>query len=196
MVKIVQKENPVLRGDTREVPVKEIGSAKIKKIIADMKIALAREDDGVAIAAPQIGMPLRIFVVSGKVDELMGKTSAKDDGTESQKDRLNAPATSARGRVFINPVIKKLSQKKELTEEGCLSVRYLYGKVKRSVKATIEAYDENGVKKIFGASGLLAQIFQHEVDHLNGILFTDKAFDVEEIIPPHVTKQNKNVAGK
>jgi len=189
MVKIVQKEAPILRDEAREVPIKEISTPKIRKIIADMKIALAREDDGVAIAAPQIGVPLRIFVVSGKVDELMGKTSAKNDSD---------PATSALGRpapedsVFINPVIKKLSQKKELTEEGCLSVRYLYGKVKRSVKATVEAYDETGAKKTFGASGLLAQIFQHEVDHLGGVLFTDKAVDVEELIPPHITDAAKN----
>ena len=80
-----------------------------------------------------------------------------------------------------------------MTEEGCLSVRYLYGKVKRSVKATIEAYDENGKRHTFGASGLLAQIFQHEMDHLSGVLFTDTAIDVEEIIPPHILKQNKNV---
>ena len=178
MVKIVQKENKILRGDAKEVSNKEISSDKIKKIISDMKIALGREDDGVAIAAPQIGVPLRIFVVSGKVAHLTGQVP------ESEL----VPDDS----VFINPVIKKLSREKKMTDEGCLSVRYLYGKVKRSAKATIEATDENGVRRIFGASGLLAQIFQHEIDHLNGVLFTDKAIDVEEIIPPHITKQ-KNV---
>ena len=68
-------------------------------------------------------------------------------------------------------------------EEGCLSVRWLYGKVKRSEKATVRAHDETG--KIFtkGASGLLAQAFQHEVDHLNGILFTDKATHLESLPP-------------
>jgi peptide deformylase len=176
MVKIVQKENKILRGEAKEVSNKEISSDKIKKIISDMKIALAHEDDGVAIAAPQIGVPLRIFVVSGKVEQL-------------RLDALNTKAISAAGRptpedsVFINPVIKKLSREKKMTDEGCLSVRYLYGKVKRSNKATIEATDENGVRRIFGASGLLAQIFQHEIDHLNGVLFTDKAINVEEIIP-------------
>lgn len=184
MVKIVQKEDKILRSDAREVPVKEIGTPKIKKIIADMKIALGREDDGVAIAAPQIGVPLRIFVVSGKVDRLMGKNDAI-----SAKDGSGLPAMSALGRpapedsVFINPVIKKISREKKMTDEGCLSVRYLYGKVKRSSKVTIEATDENGKRKTFGASGLLAQIFQHEIDHLNGVLFTDKAVDVEEIMP-------------
>ena len=179
MVKIVQKENQILRGDAREVPINEIGGKKINKIIADMKIALAREDDGVAIAAPQIGVPLRIFVVSGRVAHLTGQS----------KENESAPEDS----VFINPVIKKLSREKKMTDEGCLSVRYLYGKVKRSTKTTIEAYDENGLRKTVGASGLLAQIFQHEVDHLNGVLFTDKAVEVEEIIPSHILKKNKNV---
>ena len=67
-------------------------------------------------------------------------------------------------------------------------MRYLYGKVKRSDKALIEAYDEDGKKFTIGGSGLLAQIFQHEVDHLNGVLFIDKAKYVEEIIPSHIKK--------
>jgi peptide deformylase len=179
MIKIVQKENPILRDEARAVPMEEIGSDKINKIISDMKIALGREDDGVAIAAPQIGVPLRIFVVSGKVAHLTGQVPETEPAPEDS--------------VFINPIIKKLSREKKMTDEGCLSVRYLYGKVKRSNKATIEAYDENGVKKTVGASGLLAQIFQHETDHLSGVLFTDKAVDLEEIIPPHILKQNKNV---
>ena len=180
MVKIVQRENPILRGQAKDVPLKDIGTAKLNKIISDMKIALSKEEDGVAIAAPQVGYPLRIFVVSGKVEHL---TKRKNKDEQISEDS-----------VFINPVIKKLSVEKKLTEEGCLSVRYLYGKVKRSTKATIEAYNENGVKGTFGASGLLAQIFQHEIDHLNGVLFTDKASEVEEIIPPHIL--NAKQAGK
>jgi len=175
MVKIVQKENPILRDEARAVDEKEIGTPKIAKIIADMKIALSREDDGVAIAAPQIGVPLRIFVVSGKVAQLTGQVPETEPTPEDS--------------VFINPVVKKLSREKKLTDEGCLSVRYLYGKVRRSIKATIEATDETGKRRVFGASGLLAQIFQHEIDHLGGVLFTDKAVDVEEIIPPHVVKR-------
>ena len=77
-------------------------------------------------------------------------------------------------------------------EEGCLSVRYLYGKVSRGLKATIEAHDENGKKFERGGTGLLAQIFQHEVDHLNGILFIDKTKYVEEILP----KQHRSHATK
>jgi peptide deformylase len=66
-------------------------------------------------------------------------------------------------------------------EEGCLSVRYLYGKVSRGVKVTVEAYDETGKKFSKGGSGLIAQIYQHETDHLNGTLFIDKAKDLVEL---------------
>ena len=68
-------------------------------------------------------------------------------------------------------------------EEGCLSVRWLYGKVRRSQKTLIKAYDENGKLFTMGGSGLLSQAFQHETDHLNGILFIDKAKDLKDVPP-------------
>ncbi len=77
--------------------------------------------------------------------------------------------------------------------EGCLSVRWLYGEVERSTNATIEAYDENSVKFTRGAGGLLAQIFQHETDHLDGILFIDKARNIMDLPPDSQVKSN---AGK
>ena len=165
--KILQKEAPVLRKTAEEIGVNSIKSPKIQKMIEEMKVALESQEDGVAIAGPQIGYPLRIFVVSKRVEEIMHK---KEPG-------------HGRDAIYINPVIKNVSKKKMVVEEGCLSVRYLYGKVARSVKATVEAYDENGKKFTRGGSGLLAQIFQHEVDHLNGVLFIDKAKHVEEILP-------------
>ena len=79
--------------------------------------------------------------------------------------------------------IRLLSKKRQILDEGCLSVRPLFGKVERSEKATVTAYDENGKKFTRGGSGLLAQIFQHEIDHLNGILFIDKATDLKEQPP-------------
>jgi peptide deformylase len=71
--------------------------------------------------------------------------------------------------------------------EGCLSVRWLYGEVLRYKKCTIEYYNEFGEKKQKGASGLLAQIFQHEIDHLEGILFDSKARKIENM-PPDTLK--------
>ncbi|KKR52191.1 MAG: Peptide deformylase [Parcubacteria group bacterium GW2011_GWA1_40_21] len=170
IVKIVQAKtgNPVLRDFAEQVPLKEIKSEKIKIIIEDMKNALAKEEEGVAIAATQIGIPLRIFVVSKKIFQLI-------DAAKSGKDAYD-------DMVFINPEITKLSKEKTIMEEGCLSVRDYYGKINRATKATVRAYDENGRVFERGGSRLLAQIFQHEIDHLNGILFTDSAKDVQKII--------------
>lgn len=165
MKDIIQKEHPVLREVAKSVPKEEIGSARIKKIIEEMSTAMANQRDGVAIAAPQIGENLRIFVVSGRILKHADSSYKGDD----------------RDLVFINPEIIKLSKEKKDVEEGCLSVRWLYGKVRRSVRATIRAYNEKGQKIERGASGVLAQIFQHETDHLNGILFTDKAKEVWEM---------------
>ncbi|MDP2705364.1 MAG: peptide deformylase [Patescibacteria group bacterium] len=171
MVKIVQKEDPVLRHMANEVPVEEIKSAKIKTVLKNMKEALYSQDDGIAIAAPQIGQSLRIFMVSGKV---LATLEGKEDGHEEDL-------------TFINPRIMRISKESKETDEGCLSVRYLYGKVKRAVKASVTAYDEDGVEFKRDGHGLLAQVFQHEIDHLNGILFTDKAKDIEEVLPEHPT---------
>lgn len=156
---IVTREHDVLRSVAKPVPVKDIGSKEIKGIISRMSEAMHAEEDGVALAAPQIGESLRIFLVNGKV-------------FKKQKDM-----------IFINPVLIKLSKKKVMMEEGCLSIRWLYGEVLRSDKATVKAHGMDG--KIFqmGASGLLAQVFQHEIDHLDGVLFTDKAFNVRDMPP-------------
>lgn len=167
--KIIQKENPILRMQAQEVPEKAITSKKIKKVIADMKKQLATQADGVAIAAPQIGQSFRIFVVSGKIFEDAWKRGV---GMPEDIEKQIPDA------VYINPVITKLSKKKKWMHEGCLSVRPLWGEVERSINATITAYDENGNKFTRGAGGLLAHIFQHETDHLDGILFIDKARDV------------------
>jgi peptide deformylase len=172
MVKIVQNGEKVLREKAEEVPVKEIPSKKIQTVIIEMRKALLSQNDGVAIAAPQIGESLRIFVVSGRAFDIEDGTYNEDDKTPIAKDL-----------VCINPVITKLSRTKADMDEGCLSVRYLYGKVKRATKATVTAYDENGNKFTRGASGLIAQIFQHETDHLDGILFIDKAKDVVDLPP-------------
>ena len=82
-----------------------------------------------------------------------------------------------------NPEILKTSKEKMVVEEGCLSVRWLYGRVKRSQKTMVRAYDESGKMFTMGGSGLLSQAFQHEIDHLDGVLFIDKATDIKNIPP-------------
>ena len=182
-IQIVQKDHPALREIASQVPIHDIASARTKSIIKIMKEALESEKDGVAIAAPQIAEPIRIFVMSKRVFEIKEKKQTNKKITAQKKEQC-------RDIAFINPKIIKISKETNMVEEGCLSVRYYYGKVKRAKKAMIEAYDENGKKFKMGGSGLIAQIFQHEIEHLNGILFIDKAIDLENIPPERHDENN------
>ncbi len=168
---ILQVGHPVLRKIAHSVAVKDITGPVIKDVLKRMKEALASQDDGVAIAAPQIGESYRIFVVSGKIF---------DDRFKRGKGIPKGEKPAHEDVVFINPEIVKLSTKTKWLDEGCLSVRPIYGQVKRSLNATVKAYDEHGKKFERGGGGLLAHIFQHEIDHLDGILFIDKARNTHE----------------
>ena len=152
----------VLRQIAKQVSPEEINSKKLKAVLTKMRKALYAESDGVAIAAPQVGVSLRIFMV---------------------KDLPAGEAGEKKDLVFINPEIIKKSQKKKKLEEVCRSLRWLYGEVLRHEKVTLVALNESGEKIKVGAEGLLAQIFQHETDHLNGILFIDKAENVRDLPP-------------
>jgi peptide deformylase len=169
-INIVQTGDPILRKKAAPVNQEDIGTPRIQKIIERLKSAVDSQHDGIAIAAPQIGESLCIFVVSSKI---MREADPKYKGKE---DYL----------VFINPKTLKLSKKIQDTEEGCLSVRWKYGWVKRAQKATISALDENGRQFERGASGILAQVFQHEIDHLEGKLFIDKARDIRDLPPEEI----------
>jgi peptide deformylase len=169
-IEIIPSSDPILRRAAAPVAAGDLGSARIAKIIADMKTAVDAQKDGIAIAAPQIGASLRIFVVSGKV------MREADEKFKGQEDHL----------VFINPQILRLSKKMQEVEEGCLSVRWKYGWVKRAEKATVSAVDEEGTPFERGASGILSQVFQHEMDHLDGVLFIDKARDLHDLPPEEV----------
>lgn len=191
MIKIVQKEHKVLRQHAKLVAPEEIRSEKIQKILASMKMALDSQDDGIAIAAPQINVPLRIFLVSKKIHHI--EEDERKARTQEIKEQSHATSNGKKKNdlVFINPEIIKLSKKKYWVPEGCLSVRWLYGKVSRADKATVRAYNEHGKQFTRGASGILAQVFQHEIDHLNGILFIDTAKDLEELNPEEMKKNSR-----
>lgn len=161
MKKIVQQDNTVLRKIAEPIAVSDITKSGTKKMLAEMFESLATQHDGVALAAPQIGYSKRAFVVSPNIF---------DTG-------IIIPL------VYINPIIIKRSRDKKLMEEGCLSCRWLYGQTKRSSRATVRAFDEKGVEFTLEGKGLLAQIFQHEIDHLDGILFIDHAKKLREIEP-------------
>ena len=175
MTTIVQTGDKVLRETAKEIALTEIKTPKIKEILKKMTAALSKAQDGVALAAPQIGLPLRIFIVLKEYTE--NKTAKELKEIQEKKDEK----TKTEIVTFINPKITKISKKKQTVKEGCLSVTGVFGIIARAEKVTVEAYNEKGEKFTRGASGLLAQIFQHEMDHLNGILFTDTAHDLEKI---------------
>jgi len=163
---IVLDGNPVLRHIAKEVPKELFGTKELSDTIYRMSKALRGASNGVAIAAPQIGISQRIFVVRGFVMQ------------NRERNDLDLDV------AFVNPRITKHSRKKAPLEgEGCLSVPNVYGMVERWEKATVEAYDALGTKFERGGSDLLAEIFQHEIDHLEGILFIDKATDLKTVEP-------------
>ncbi|MBI3633997.1 MAG: peptide deformylase [Candidatus Yonathbacteria bacterium] len=191
MVTILQQDAPVLREQAQSVHQKDFNSSSLKKILDDMRTTLEKEEDGVAIAAPQIGVPLRIFIISHRAFEIEEEERNEAIYVKKLRTRADLPKGDDQATVslpqktkdiiFINPQIIKLSRKKIWAPEGCLSVRWLYGETPRAEKATIRACDENGKLFTRGASGLIAQIFQHETDHLNGVLFIDTARNIEKI---------------
>ncbi|MDE2079020.1 MAG: peptide deformylase [Patescibacteria group bacterium] len=166
---ITKRGAKILAEKMKAVPKEMFGTKELEKLIARMSASLRETEHGVAIAANQISLPWRIFVVRGFV---MAGMERKDEGADDAPD---VP--------FINPVVTKLSRKKLLLEEACLSVPGYHGLIKRAERATITAEDLAGKKLERGASGLLAQIFQHETDHLDGTLYVDKAEEVYEDQP-------------
>lgn len=163
-VEIITSPNPILRKKAKEVEKIDIN---VEKVIENMALALeSSEVEGLAIAAPQIGKSVRIILI--KVREQRDK----DDKIIQKAIPLTA---------YINPQITRYSKEKVSLEEGCLSYPNLYGEVERPKKVRLEATDTKGKKVKVNASGLLARVFQHEVDHLDGILFIDKVIDKSKI---------------
>ncbi len=166
MKAIVQEGAEVLRNIATPVPNGLFGTPELTQILKDMEVALDKELDGVALAAPQIGIPYRIFII--RKDRTMPPPAPTSE--------VGAPTTSVGVvEVYINPEIVKTSRKRVEADEGCLSVRGIYGVTHRHERATVKAYMPDGKKFERGGGGLIAQIFEHEIDHLNGILFTDHA---------------------
>lgn len=120
-------------------------SEEMRTLVVRM-IETMREADGVGLAAPQIGRSIRLFVV-----EVDGRVS-----------------------VFFNPVITEYSEDREVSEEGCLSIPGVFRDVPRSGRIRMEFVDINGKRSVIAAEGFLARVLQHEFDHLEGTLFTDR----------------------
>ncbi len=146
-------------------PVKDFSDPTIQALIDDLAFTMY-EKDGVGLAAPQVDALHRIIAIvpDPKKFEFCKKSGA---------DAL----------ICINPVITHHSLMKEAGEEGCLSVPTYFGIVRRWKKITVIYYDRHGEKIELKATGLLARVIQHEIDHLNGILFTDRAKKIYQIKP-------------
>ena len=129
-------------------PVDKVG--RDEKILMDDMLETMYAANGIGLAAIQIGVPKRIIVMDISKDE-------------SKKEP----------RYFVNPVIKNKNPIKSIYEEGCLSVPNQFAEIERPSKCDIEFLDYNGEKKIISAEGLLATCIQHEMDHLEGVLFID-----------------------
>lgn len=171
------QNNPALREVAHDIPLSEITSPRIQELIADMKALLAKEKYGVALAAPQVGEPIKLFIVSGKALA----RDARNAPDEPDKKDEDVPALP--DQIYINPEMTKMSRGMKDKHEGCLSVRGQWGMVPRAEKATVRAYDEAGRAFTRGASGFLAHVFQHEMDHLSGVLYIDKASEIYEDDP-------------
>jgi peptide deformylase len=171
MKEIVQDGAKVLRSVAEPVPEEFFGTQELAHIIADMKEALDPELEGVALAAPQIAIPYRIFIV--RKDRTVTLPPM-----EEGENRASPPPEND---VYINPEVIKTSRKRAKVDEGCLSVRGIYGTAMRHERVTIRARSVDGSRFERGTGGLMAQIFEHEIDHLNGILFIDHAEHLIEI---------------
>jgi len=165
MLDIVKIPTPSLRERSRELEVGELNTPEIKKLIADM-IPTMYGDDGIGLAAPQVGVNIRIFSI--------GK-----DAIPKRHKIWKSLGGEWRDLIFINPEWGKTSKKTTTEMEGCLSVPGVFGKVKRWKDIEVTAQDSFGEKFTFDASNFFARVIQHETDHLNGILFIDKASDLE-----------------
>lgn len=164
--KATQAGNPIIRKKSSEVKDKDIVSQIIKKIVRDLTDSM-RFHGLVGMAAPQIGVNLRIFVTE------IRKTKVR------RKQKKIDPL-----RVYINPRILSSSKKQSSGYEGCGSVAFaqLFGPVKRAETLVVEAYDEQRRKFKVKATGLLARVIQHELDHLTGILFIDKVGNTKKLM--------------
>ena len=171
---ILQHPNKILRQKSAEVPVKEIKGLKIQNIIKRMKetLVLNMEESkgGVALAAPQIGCNLRIFIILEDLLKINKETNSSERTAMFRESAERKP----RFIVFINPEIIKSSKKKQILKEGCLSLEGVYGKVKRPEKLTVRALNENSEKFQMSATKIMAEAIEHEIDHLDGVLFIDK----------------------
>ncbi len=153
--KIVTLPDPILRRKSH--PITHF-DADLQSLVDDM-VETMRLAPGVGLAAPQVGIPSRVIVVE----------YPEDDEQEDSPKKLY---------IVINPEIKEMSPETEPGIEGCLSIPGLHGEVERALGVTVKGQTRHGQPFKIKAKDWLARIFQHEIDHINGVVFTDRATKV------------------
>lgn len=165
MLKITMLPITTLRDRSHELTVAEILSPKIQQLITDMVPAMY-ENEGIGLAAPQVGENVRLCIIG------------KDALHRDDRPEVTPFDPKKKDLVLINPVYTKLTKKYTKDSEGCLSVPGYYGDVKRLQEIYVTALNEEGKAIEFTAKNFFARVIQHEVDHLNGTLFIDRAPDL------------------
>jgi peptide deformylase len=159
---IVYLPEPILRKKAK--PVTKFDK-DLQTLIDDM-IETMREAPGVGLAAPQVNIPLQLTVIEYA------------EGEDDEEENEDAPPKPKKLYVLVNPEITKVSEEKVIGVEGCLSIPGLVGEVERHGSIQVKALNRHGQPVKHKVSGWMARIFQHEIDHLHGVLFTDKAVRV------------------
>ncbi len=171
--KIVTLPDPVLRRKAHTVTTFD---KNLKTLVDDM-VETMREAPGVGLAAPQIGLSQRLIVVEYYEHEV--------DEEEENED------VPKKVWAILNPEIIKASEETLIGIEGCLSIPNLVGEVERHASIQVKGLNRHGKPMKIKAEGWLARIFQHEIDHLNGVLFTDRATRVWQ--PPQEVEPEQEV---
>jgi peptide deformylase len=161
---IIQTGHPVLRAPAKDVRVEDIATPAFQQLVARMTDAM-RKAPGVGLAAPQLGVSLRVLVLEDSEALQASLTQQERDERERRPVAL---------RVFINPRLTPVSDERVTFFEGCLSVSGFAGLVERWREVEVSGLDENGREQTWRVRGWPARILQHEVDHLNGTLYVDR----------------------
>jgi peptide deformylase len=162
ILKVARLGHPVLRAGARPLSAREVESADVQRLIADM-VETMREYNGVGLAAVQVHEPLQLAVLE-----------VADNPRYPEKPTV--PLS-----VLINPRIEPLAEDTEGDWEGCLSVPDMRGNVPRYAKIRVRALDHDGARLDFVASGFHARVIQHEFDHLNGKVYLDRMNDLSTL---------------
>lgn len=168
VLEITRAGNPILRESMPKIPIEDISSPEIQELIENMRYTNEQTENGIAIAAPQVG-----------ARKALGIIGIQRPGKQTK------PEYEGYDRVIINPTYEGIGRRVGMWE-GCLSIGSgddtLYGMALRYKEVDAEWYDEKGKRYRQILKGFLAHIYQHEVDHLNGILFVDRVRDTKTFI--------------